>query len=206
MFPGDGIFGEEGSSIAGNADRIWVIDPINGTFNLVRGGDQWASAIWLYERQRPEFGVIYAPVRQQMLKGGRAVQPTLNGRSLAGVGQVGRTRAAVSIEVHPNTPVEDRLEPLRFIISDARMSFRCCGSATISLLEMAVGQVDGHIGIGESTWDVMAALAILEPLGVTSTINWSTTDLSSKLKYACGSPSFLDTVAPVIPRRPLSPL
>lgn len=36
-FPDDGIFGEEGGEIAGTSGRIWVVDPIDGTFNFVRG-------------------------------------------------------------------------------------------------------------------------------------------------------------------------
>ena len=41
-FPDDGVFGEEGGSVSSRSGRIWVIDPIDGTFNFVRGGDQWA--------------------------------------------------------------------------------------------------------------------------------------------------------------------
>jgi myo-inositol-1(or 4)-monophosphatase len=89
---------------------------------------------------------------------------------------------------------------LRGLLSgEARISFRCYGSAIVSLLEIATGQVDGHVGLGESTWDVVAALAILDPLGVVSTIDRETTELSGKLKYACGRPEFQDTVEPIVP-------
>jgi myo-inositol-1(or 4)-monophosphatase len=83
-------------------------------------------------------------------------------------------------------------------LEDAGMSFRCCGSATLSLIEVAVGQVDGYLGIGESSWDLMAALPILDQIGIRSTVDWKITDLSSKLRFACGTPEFLQAVEPII--------
>lgn len=197
--PGDGIFGEEGSAIEGTTGRTWVIDPIDGTFNFVRGGDQWAISIGLFENGRPVFGTIYAPLRNQMLVGGCNVPAKLNGTVLPPRNGLDRSRASVGVGFHPVVPTQSRLDVLRFIIDDARMVFRCCGSATISLLEVASGEVDGYVGIGESSWDVMAALPILEQLGVESTIDWSTQDLKSKLQFACGTPEFLSIIAPIMP-------
>jgi myo-inositol-1(or 4)-monophosphatase len=87
---------------------------------------------------------------------------------------------------------------LRYILQEAGMSFRCCGSATVSLIEVGLGQVDGYLGIGESSWDLMAALPILDQIGIRSTVEWKTTDLSSKLRFACGTPEFLLAVEPIV--------
>ena len=198
-FPDDGIFGEEGAAHTGSSGRTWVVDPIDGTFNFVRGGDQWAISIGLYEDAKPVFGVIFAPLRAQLLSGGIGLPSTLNGAPLAQRSGLDKSRGACGVGFHPVTPVDMRLETLRFVLSDAGMSFRCCGSATLSLIEVALGQVDGYLGIGESTWDLMAALPILEQIGIRSTVDWSTTELSSKLRFACGTPEFLEAVAPIIP-------
>src|SRR5580693_5005394 len=40
-FPDDGILGEEGSSKAGSSGRRWIIDPIDGTRDYVRGNRFW---------------------------------------------------------------------------------------------------------------------------------------------------------------------
>lgn len=198
-FPDDGIFGEEGAAHQGRSGRIWVIDPIDGTFNFVRGGDQWAVSIGLYQAGRPTFGVIHAPVRDQTLVGGDGLPATLNGAPMAQRAGLDANRAACGVGFHPVIPVERRLQTLRFVLEDARMSFRCCGSATISLIEVAVGQVDGYLGMGESTWDLMAAVPILEQIGITSTVDWSRTDLTDKLRFACGTPEFLQAVEPMVP-------
>lgn len=198
-FPEDGIFGEEGASMQGSSGRTWVIDPIDGTFNFVRGGDQWAVSIGLYVAKRPVFGVIFVPVREQTLVGGQGIASTFNGVEMAKRAGMKRDQAACGVGFHPVIPVDLRLETLRFILEDARMSFRCCGSATLSLIEIAQGHVDGYLGFGESTWDLMAAVPILEQIGIGCTVDWSRTGLDDKLRFACGTPEFLQAVAPIVP-------
>lgn len=198
-FPDDGVFGEEGTAHQGSSGRLWVIDPIDGTFNFVRGNDQWAVSIGLHEQGRPVFGVIYAPARDQLFSGGDGIAATLNEERLAFRSGVDRDRAACGVGFHPVIPVDQRLETLRFIMEEAGMVFRCCGSATMALAEVARGEVDGYIGTGESTWDLMAALPILEQIGIRSTVDWGTIDLTAKLRFACGTPEFLELVAQLVP-------
>jgi myo-inositol-1(or 4)-monophosphatase len=198
LFPEDGIFGEEGAAVQGTSDRIWVLDPIDGTFNFVRGGDQWMVSIGLYEAGRPRFGVIHAPVRGQTITGGQGIEPKLNEVPIAAAPRFDRTRAAASVGFHTSIPIPERLEIMRFILDEARMTIRCCGSATISLMEVALGHVDGYVGVGESTWDVMAALPILAELGLHSTLDWTDIDLSAKLKFTVGTKEFNQTMDPAI--------
>jgi myo-inositol-1(or 4)-monophosphatase len=198
-FPEDGVFGEEGAARKGRSGRTWVIDPIDGTFNFVRGGDQWAVSIGLYEGGVPVFGVVHVPVRAQTLVGGSGIASTLNGVEMAQRTGMKVTQAACGVGFHPVIPVNLRLDTLRFVLEEAQMSFRCCGSATLSLIEIAQGQVDGYLGTGESTWDLMAAVPILEQIGIGCTVDWARTDLNDKLRFACGTPEFLEAVAPIIP-------
>ena len=61
LFPQDGVFGEEGASVAGKSGRIWIIDPIDGTLNFVRGSEHWAVSVGLFQDGCPKFGIIHAP-------------------------------------------------------------------------------------------------------------------------------------------------
>lgn len=198
-FPEDGVFGEEGAARQGRSGRTWVIDPIDGTFNFVRGGDQWAVSIGLYEGGQPIFGVIHVPIREQTLVGGIGIASTLNGAEMARRTGMKASQAACGVGFHPVIPINLRLETLRFVLEEAQMSFRCCGSATLSLIEIAQGQVDGYLGTGESTWDLMAAVPILNQIGISCTVDWARTDLNEKLRFACGTAEFLEAVAPIIP-------
>lgn len=197
-FPDDGIFGEEGGEISGTSGRTWVIDPIDGTFNFVRGGQNWAISIGLYEHRRPTFGVIYAPVRELMLVGGNSVQTQLNGKPIPPLPSLNMSQAAMGVGIHPSVATADRLELMRFISDDLRITFRHCGSATLSLIEVAMGETDGYLSLGDSTWDVMAALPILANLGVSHTIDWDRTELANKLRFVCGSDDFVKMVRPVL--------
>ena len=158
-YPDDGVFGEEGSSHAGTSGRVWVVDPIDGTFNFVRGGSQWAISVGLFEQGAPSFGILHAPVRKQTVVGGKTVPASMNGVLLKRRQGMDLSRAAVGVGFHPVIPVDDRLAVLRFVLEEARMTFRCCGSAVISLIDLALGEVDGYVGMGDSSWDLVAALA-----------------------------------------------
>jgi myo-inositol-1(or 4)-monophosphatase len=197
-FPDDGVFGEEGGEIPGTSGRIWVIDPIDGTFNFVRGGQNWAISIGLFENRSPTFGVIYAPVRQLMLVGGRSVGARLNGKPVKPLPALDMSAASVGFSFHPSIPTSDRIEVVRFLSDELQINFRLCGSATLSLVEVAMGETDGYISLGDSTWDVMAALPILESLGLSHTIDWSRTGLSEKLRFACGNDELLSMLVPLL--------
>jgi histidinol-phosphatase len=59
--PDDHILGEEHGGTAVPAGRQWVIDPIDGTKNFVRGVPVWATLIALLHDGTPTVGVISAP-------------------------------------------------------------------------------------------------------------------------------------------------
>ena len=58
--PQDAILGEEGGA-TGSASRTWIVDPIDGTSNFVRGVPIWGSLIALTIDGVPEVGVVSAP-------------------------------------------------------------------------------------------------------------------------------------------------
>jgi len=62
--PRDGVLGEEygaTEAAAGPGSRQWVIDPIDGTKNFVRGVPIWATLIALMESDQPVVGLVSAP-------------------------------------------------------------------------------------------------------------------------------------------------
>ena len=59
--PGDGIFGEEFGGAPVSTGRVWVLDPIDGTKNFVRGVPVWCTLIALISDGVPVVGVISAP-------------------------------------------------------------------------------------------------------------------------------------------------
>lgn len=197
-FPEDGILGEEGGAIPGTSGRLWVIDPIDGTFNFVRGGSQWAVSIGLWDGKKPVAGIVYAPAMGLTLTGGVGEAPKLNGQVLPLLSPYLPDRASVCVGLGRAVPASERIGMLRYLTEDAGIMFRCCNASTIALLEVATGEVDGHIGFGESAWDVMAIWPILEALGAISTLNWSTTPLDAKLRFVIGKPALVEACQSLI--------
>ena len=60
----DGVAGEE-SGTRGTTSRQWVIDPIDGTSNFVRGVPVWATLIALLDEGEPVVGLVSAPALQR---------------------------------------------------------------------------------------------------------------------------------------------
>lgn len=58
--PEDGVIGEEFGTTAGN-NRVWIIDPIDGTANFLRGVPVWATLIALVVDGKPLVSVVSAP-------------------------------------------------------------------------------------------------------------------------------------------------
>lgn len=59
--PQDGIVGEEFGNSNEDQSRLWVLDPIDGTKNYLRGVPVWATLIALVIDDEPVVGVVSAP-------------------------------------------------------------------------------------------------------------------------------------------------
>jgi histidinol-phosphatase len=77
-FPDSGVLGEEFGS-HGSAEVRWIIDPIDGTKNFVRGIPLWATLIALEERGEITVGVIHAAAMGELYTARRGGGATLNG-------------------------------------------------------------------------------------------------------------------------------
>lgn len=194
-FPEDGIFGEEGENEPGQSGRIWVVDPIDGTFNFVRGGKQWAVSIGLFEDSRPVRGVVHAPVSSTMLVGGADFSPLLNGKSIPPLPPFLPERGAIAVGFDTGTSSTDQLAVLRFLMDEAKLMIRSCNCATMAMLEVVSGDADAYLAMGDSSWDVLGAWPVLEALGGKATFDWSGVPLTSKLHFAIGKPGAVECVA-----------
>lgn len=66
-YPDDGILGEEGACIPSKSGRRWLIDPVDGTKDFVRGNPFWSIQLALQLEHRVVLGVIYCPCLNELL-------------------------------------------------------------------------------------------------------------------------------------------
>ena len=92
-FPGHGIIGEEYGSEHGEAEYVWVLDPIDGTKSFIAGMPAWGTLIGLMHRGEPVFGMMHQPFIGERFSGdgggaryrGPAGERDLRARACAGL-------------------------------------------------------------------------------------------------------------------------
>lgn len=100
--PGDALLGEEFGGAAVFEGRQWVLDPIDGTKNFVRGVPVWSTLIALLVDGVPEVGVVSAPAmaRRWWAGCGEGAYTSFNGDtrriSVSGVGELGSASMSFS--------------------------------------------------------------------------------------------------------------
>jgi histidinol-phosphatase len=89
-FPDDGFLGEEEGSTSGGP-RTWVVDPIDGTRNLIDGIQLWTTLIALVDQGRPVVGLAHAPAVHERYEAVVGQGARLNGTPIhvSSVGSVG---------------------------------------------------------------------------------------------------------------------
>jgi histidinol-phosphatase len=83
-FPSHGFFGEE-AGVSGNAASPWrwIVDPVDGTSNFVRGVPVWATLVALTHRDRgPVVGVVSAPAMQRRWWAALGLGAYVNGKPI----------------------------------------------------------------------------------------------------------------------------
>src|SRR5690242_10702559 len=92
-FPADGILGEEGSSKAGTSGRRWIIDPIDGTRDFVRGNRFWCVLLALEEADESVVGVAHFPLLGETYWAARGHGAYRNGEPIraSGVSNIGES-------------------------------------------------------------------------------------------------------------------
>ena len=164
--PEDGIVGEEFGNDAGGAERYWVIDPIDGTKNFLRGVPTWATLIGLIEKQSDGsevavVGVVSAPAlfRRWHASEGNGAFVSVNkaAPTKINVSQVSEIKDA-SISYSDFIGWGERLAPFQSLLADAWRT-RGIGDFWSHML-VAEGAVDVAAEPSLALWD-MAALDII---------------------------------------------
>ncbi|MBB6098542.1 myo-inositol-1(or 4)-monophosphatase [Deinobacterium chartae] len=157
-FPEDGILSEELADSARRLRkrRVWIVDPIDGTREYVKGTGDYVVSIGLVVDGQPVLGVIYAPARGDLYEGVVGQGVWKNGET-AGFSARPLEQAVVSVS---DTEHERTLH--RY--TDFRMS--PSGSIAYKLAKVAAGESDATFTMNpRSEWDIAAGAALVAAAG-----------------------------------------
>jgi myo-inositol-1(or 4)-monophosphatase len=167
-FPQDAFLAEESghSEMGQGSERVWVIDPLDGTVNYANGIPFFCVSIGLADRGRPVVGVVYDPTRDEMFSAQAGRGARLNGRRIRQPSKQKLADAVVSLAL-PRARWAVRERRLR---RQTRVA-RSLGSAALALAYVANGRFDAFVqaGGGLSAWDICAAGLIASEGGATIT-------------------------------------
>lgn len=180
LFPSDAILSEESPIVFDElhrAQRVWVIDPLDGTHSYMNGDDDFSVLVALCEHSLPVYGVMFFPARDHLVTAGRGTPALCNG---------------VAIAVSKTTTLErGRIYIRNFKCRRPELASPMMDSG-LALLNVARGELDGAI-IRMTThreWDIAAPTAVIDAAG-----GMVTTETASQVQFGRGLVDFQYLIA-----------
>jgi myo-inositol-1(or 4)-monophosphatase len=169
-YPDYGFLGEEGGMTGGDKSHVWMVDPLDGTTNFLRGLPIWAVNIALTIEGVPVAGVTYVPMLNEMFWAEKGKGAFLNGQPIkvADVSQMHEAVLAVGI------PFAGKPRQGQFLVEMERLTpqvagVRRLGAGAVDLVYVACGRFDAFWEQSVSAWDMAAGAIIVAEAGGTVT-------------------------------------
>ena len=157
-----------------DATRGWafIVDPIDGTTNFVRGFSQSAISVALAKDRRVEYAVAYDPYRNEMFTAKRGHGAFLNGQPIR-VSQRPLAEGIFGMGSSPyNRDLMEKTLRLQRQMLERSCDFRRMGAAVLDLCAVASGRLDAFFECELSPWDYAAgSLLVAEADGVISALD-----------------------------------
>lgn len=165
-FPGDALLGEESSPHQGPAERLWILDPLDGTTNFVYGIPHFGPSLAFYEGGRGVVGCVFNPVLDECYVGVAGKGATRNGRPIRcnGTTELSEALLTTGFPYRIDSLKDNNLRPFAALSPRVR-GMRRLGSAALDLCYTADGRYDGFWELHLSPWDVAAGAIVAREAG-----------------------------------------
>ncbi len=162
QYPGDLLLSEESANSVAYGERIWILDPLDGTVNRTSGIPLYALSLALLENGHPQLAFIYEPEHDELYFAERGRGATLNDQTLTLQEQSGSGIALTSqvvrrlCERSPENLVE-------LITSHGRL--RGLGAQALHLAYVAAGRLSLAVSLETKLWDNAAGALLVTEAG-----------------------------------------
>ncbi len=166
-YPEHSFLGEESGETQGeSAEFQWIIDPLDGTTNFIKGIPHFAVSIALIHKGRLDQGVVFDPIRGELFTASRGQGAQLNGYRIRAskARDLSQTILATGLPFKDKTKYADyavRLNKIFHACGDIRRA----GSAALDLAYVAAGRHDGYWERGIKPWDIAAGELLVRESG-----------------------------------------
>jgi myo-inositol-1(or 4)-monophosphatase len=161
-FPNDGFLGEESTEI--KQTRQWVIDPIDGTTNFIRGSPYFCTTLALVENETVIGGWIFDPTRDELYEASLGDGAYCNGERLKPNWRESFSTGLVGI-CHSSRLTAQELASQITRALERGAILRQPGAAALMLCDLAAGRLDVLFDQHLKPWDSIAGLLIAHEAG-----------------------------------------
>jgi len=161
-YPEDAVIGEEEGGSGG--ERLWIIDPIDGTANYARGIPRYCVSIGYLERTEPIVGVLYDPSHDLLYAAARGEGARCNGKRLAVSSCAEMTSATVECGWSTRRSVADYIALVGNVLG-AGCAMRRAGSGALGLADVAAGRIEAYCELHINAWDCAAGILLVREAG-----------------------------------------
>jgi myo-inositol-1(or 4)-monophosphatase len=200
-YPQHGIIAEESGNYNEDAETVWIIDPLDGTTNYLRGFPSFCISIAIKVKNRIEHGVIFDPIRHECFSASRGSGAQMNARRIRVSNRIHLSTALIGTGFPVKNPsMEDTFTNVCHQLFGRCAGVRRSGSAALDMAYVASGRLDGMFEFGLRLWDIAAgSLMIKEAGGMISDFKGAENYLKSG-NIIAGNPklfkALLQTLAP----------
>ena len=161
--PNVGFFSEEEKGVL--SDPCWILDPIDGTTNLIFGYKMSSVSLGLYSEGKIIFGVVYNPFTEECFTAERGKGAYINGKLLC-VSKRNINESIIEFGAGSTRKKDaDRNFELAKEIFKHCVDIRRICSSALDLCFIADGRIDGYFEKVLKPWDIAAGSLILEGAG-----------------------------------------
>jgi myo-inositol-1(or 4)-monophosphatase len=164
-YPDHAILAEE-SGATGKSPLTWVIDPLDGTHNYLRGIPHFSVSIALLEKGVPIHAVVFDPLRDELYTASKGDGAYINDRRMrvSKRENLGGAMIATGFPFRQREHLTAQLDMTRALLGQAE-DIRRSGSAALDLAYVAAGRYDGYFEIGLKPWDMAAGVLLVHEAG-----------------------------------------
>jgi myo-inositol-1(or 4)-monophosphatase len=166
--PGSSVFGEEAHHEAAlSSDRLWIVDPLDGTTNFAHGIPQYAVSIGYAEKGKLCAGAIYDPNRDELFSAAAGAGAWCNGARIhvSKSATLAQSLIATGFFYDRAATMEKTLRALYWLYQQDIRCMRRMGAASLDIAWLACGRFDGYFEYSLSPWDFAAGLVVLNEAG-----------------------------------------
>ncbi len=163
-YPNDGLIGEEYSDKAGTSGFSWVIDPIDGTANFVRGIPAWTVALACVKNGQTVIGIVADPAHGELFHCQRNRGAFLNEERIQASRCASLADGLVGIGTSTRSDVHPSPQLINALLQENGMFVRN-GSGALGLAYAACGRFVGYMENYMHAWDCIAGLLLAEEAG-----------------------------------------